>query len=155
MSSALELARAAVDEAQAEARDRLGTAIVCREGCSRCCTADVQASPAEVEDLHSRLTAVQRERVLGLAQLARQQAANLSLTRCPFLDSEGRCEVYSQRPLSCRGRLVLSPAAWCSVDSHRHDSVISVSEVSAVALRERLTLGRSARLLVLRLAELG
>ena len=90
-----------------------GVQVVCRAGCSLCCSlrVDVLAheillvahylranfSPPMLSDLKARLHA-HAARVLPLTPFA-HATQNIA---CPLLADDGRCSVYAVRPLSCR-----------------------------------------------------
>ncbi|MDT8440927.1 MAG: YkgJ family cysteine cluster protein [Desulfuromonadales bacterium] len=100
----------------------------CRPGCAACCRLAVHCSLAEAVAVAAGLDAA-RERILsayvdrllaaapGLADLASYLRAHCrGLGPCPFLASDGRCDIYAVRPLSCRALLSTRPAAWCAIE---------------------------------------
>lgn len=110
-----------------EFRD-LGKKVHCLKGCSGCCTMAVHATYPEASAAARDLSAKQHEQ-LGLyiqrLQKALPNLANLKsylkshrqeIGPCPFLDDQGACTIYRERPLSCRSLLSTRPAAWCTAD---------------------------------------
>jgi Fe-S-cluster containining protein len=121
-----------------------GKSISCKRGCSACCSQLVPISPAEAHALQAVVDALpeaRRARVLarfedagrridasGLASRLRapvweddeQGYVALALAYfklgipCPFLDDEGACSIYLDRPVICREFLVTSPAERCT-----------------------------------------
>jgi Fe-S-cluster containining protein len=102
--------------------------IYCCEGCSGCCQLAVHAAYPEVVPVAEGLSEKQENNLA--AYIKRLKAALPEITSlktylkshrqkigpCPFLDTRGRCSIYSLRPLSCRALLSTRPAAWCTVD---------------------------------------
>lgn len=121
-----------------------GKSISCRRGCSACCSQLVPISPAEAHAIQAVVDALPdaaRARVLsrfeeagrrieasGLAARLRapvwdsDQEGYVALALayfklgipCPFLDDEGACSIYLDRPVICREFLVTSPAERCA-----------------------------------------
>lgn len=83
-----------------------GGTIACEPGCDHCCrTLPVSASPIEVFALIHRLRDSGDLDAAFEARLASLSPAPLpleALPPCPLL-ADGRCMVYSSRPLACRG----------------------------------------------------
>ena len=91
---------------------------VCCEGCSACCYLHVVASPMEILAIATLIRMEWPTERIGelksrirkhIAATERMDASTRRQVRipCPLLTS-GRCDVYSMRPLSCRG--------WNSLD---------------------------------------
>ena len=89
------------------------SSVVCREGCSWCCYQYVSVTPPEALTLAAWLTerCTPEEREAWIVQIRERavQAQSKSVGRyrlakipCAFLQ-DGRCTVYDQRPLLCRG----------------------------------------------------
>jgi len=109
-------------------REAAGRRIFCAAGCSNCCTLFVQSTLIEALIVAAGLTAPQvlslenyvlrqRETLTGASDfltILRQQRQVIG--PCPFLDNDGCCSIYAQRPLACRALLSTKPAEWCSVD---------------------------------------
>ncbi|WP_303722072.1 YkgJ family cysteine cluster protein [Malonomonas rubra] len=104
------------------------TTIYCAKGCSNCCSLSVNCSFPEAAAIAQSLTSEQRQyladKLPTLHQICRQ-AENLKLFLrlfrnrlggCSFLDKEGRCSIYPQRPFSCRSLLSTRNSNWCAVD---------------------------------------
>jgi Fe-S-cluster containining protein len=137
------LAETLIDRAVARVEAE-GKSISCRRGCSACCQQLVPISPAEAHALRAVVDALpedRRARVLSrfedatrrieasaLAGRLRARTWNdddeaytalaLAYFRlgipCPFLDDEGACSIYLDRPVICREFLVTSPAERCA-----------------------------------------
>jgi len=105
-----------------------GGRIFCRRGCRNCCNLAVRCTLGEAllvaETLPPDFDAALEDyvgrarRELGAAD---GLTAFLRLHRrlvglCPFLDAEGACAVYPERPFACRSLLSTRPAEWCAVD---------------------------------------
>lgn len=112
-AAAGELADAAWAEARPVVEARKPTDFACAAGCAWCCYQQVAVAPAEaiaiarhvtstfpppaLTALKTRLAALDaRTRGLGVADRARLK------TPCAFLE-DGRCTIYTVRPLRCRG----------------------------------------------------
>lgn len=97
--------------------------IACAEGCDHCCHQIVGATLPEVLVIYGKireLPAEQRRERISRVQQSRARAEGLSPAQryseehpCPLLQ-EGRCSVYSFRPLSCRGVHSLNAGACSS-----------------------------------------
>lgn len=105
-----------------------GRNVFCRIGCTNCCSMAVHASFPEAIliakhlscEMVSRLTAYLGRLQQNLPEIA-DVKDYLAIHRnriqpCPFLSAQDRCEIYQNRPFSCRALLSTRPAAWCAVD---------------------------------------
>lgn len=105
-----------------------GRRIFCSSGCSNCCTLFVQATLVEALIVAEELDADQfrqlEEYILRQREIFANENDFLVILRkqrstvgpCPFLDKNGCCSIYSQRPLACRALLSTKPSDWCGVD---------------------------------------
>jgi uncharacterized protein len=81
------------DEVDAESHrleDVHGARLKCRRGCSQCCVDDLTVFEVEatrIRTKHAELLATQQPHPLGM---------------CAFLDAEGACRIYNDRPYVCR-----------------------------------------------------
>ncbi|WP_437637275.1 YkgJ family cysteine cluster protein [Sorangium sp. So ce854] len=89
---------AKVDVFFARASARHGARMACHTGCSDCCRRRFSVTSIEADAL--------REAVAALPEADRSALAARALAGdpgvCPALDGEGRCAVYTARPLICR-----------------------------------------------------
>jgi len=102
----------------------------CRRGCFFCCFGWVEASLGEAERVLQAASPAIRERARRegerRARLLRRAKNDprlperhfLSRTPCPFL-AGGRCAVYEERPLACRGVLTDLEPAYCAPGANR------------------------------------
>lgn len=79
-----------VDEAVRPLEARLGGRLRCKQGCSGCCVDDLSVFEVEAERIR---------RAHG--ELLRTQAPHPE-GACAFLDAEGGCRIYFDRPYVCR-----------------------------------------------------
>lgn len=105
-----------------------GGRIFCGEGCSNCCTLTVNCTFPEALRVSASLTPRQTDRVREHAErllLHVQEAVDLKsylrihrqkIGRCPFLDDAGSCNIYRERPFSCRALLSTKESRWCGLD---------------------------------------
>lgn len=96
--------------------------VTCRNGCAHCCKMTVAITGHEAKQL------LQVARAKGLpidtARLERQSAYAEQTWQlqpeedraCLFLGSDNTCQVYEDRPLSCRKYFVVSPPELCNID---------------------------------------
>ena len=87
-----------------------GDRLQCRRGCSMCCVDGIEVSPVEAENIrahHGRLLAEAEPHAEGM---------------CAFLDAEGACRIYAQRPYVCRSQGL--PLRWID-----HDDAGAVTEL--------------------------
>jgi uncharacterized protein len=95
--------------------------VSCRKGCCGCCHYEVEVTSDEAALLADLVHAgcdIDRARLK--TQAAREQRSPKWLeymsvdNRCVFLDTDGACRVYANRPASCRKRVVTSPPEACT-----------------------------------------
>ena len=87
------------------ARNHSGSEIKCGAGCSECCSS---VFPAEITRVEA---AVIREHVATLTEQARLALAATVRAHpwakegepCPALGTDGHCQIYAARPMTCRG----------------------------------------------------
>lgn len=109
-------------------RAAAGRPMFCAAGCSSCCTLFVKATLIEALLVAAGLDAPQVYKLQEYVLRQRDNLADVSdfltvlrkhrttIGPCPFLDNNGCCSIYAQRPLACRALLSTKPAEWCSVD---------------------------------------
>ncbi len=132
LDSVLEQHRRRLDLACAAAVEQVGatwSTIYCAKGCANCCTLAVNCAFAEARVIAAGLNESQQqligERAAWLMQLNKDATDLKDFLRryrsesggCPFLDPATQsCQIYAERPLTCRALLSTRPAAWCGVD---------------------------------------
>lgn len=102
--------------------------IFCGKGCRECCNLTVNCTFTEALCVAERVTDGQeanlREYVARLRAHIHEATDLKSYLRmhrqkigfCPFLDEEGACGVYEERPFSCRSLLATKESRWCGAD---------------------------------------
>jgi hypothetical protein len=93
----------------------------CRMGCAHCCHTTVLVSPDEVQLLGEKIESgevkIDMERLEKQAQFVGGELdwwkSAKELTRCVFLGADNTCQVYADRPISCRKYYVGSPPIDC------------------------------------------
>ena len=75
-----------------------GPFVACKKGCASCCHMNVSITKAEAERL-AKASGKSMARIAAAPRHARDKFAGKP---CPFLDSQGACSIYVDRPLSCR-----------------------------------------------------
>jgi 16S rRNA (cytosine967-C5)-methyltransferase len=96
--SALDAFRARVDARAAGLAARHAQRLQCRRGCSACCLDDITVFTVEADVIRERH-----------AELLRNEAPRAA-GACAFLDAEGACRIYENRPYVCRTHGL--PIAW-------------------------------------------
>ena len=110
------------------ARDkRIG--IFCEKGCSNCCTLAVNCSFPEALAIAQTLNNAQQlalKATIPLLQEVSLQAEKFKdflqqyrqrVEGCPWLENEhGYCQIYQQRPFSCRSLISTRNSSWCGID---------------------------------------
>lgn len=100
-------------------KPELAAAVRCRSGCAHCCRIWVAITQDEAELLAERVrrdAACDRTRLQvqqGLREPGDFAALPLDQARCAFLDANGRCGVYADRPAACRSLRVTSDPELC------------------------------------------
>ncbi|CAM3344103.1 Zinc-or iron-chelating protein [Paracidovorax anthurii] len=72
--------------------------VACHKGCAACCHMNVSITAVEAE----RLARASGRRKTPLVSTVDHALDEFSGRPCPFLDGQGDCSVYEDRPLSCR-----------------------------------------------------
>lgn len=136
--------------------------VSCRKGCSACCHMEVEVTSYEADILAKRVEngfSIDRERLFKQSQRGLQDKAwsagiKLPESRCVFLNSEGACGVYEDRPAMCRRHSVTSPAKNCET----LDAPITIRYfpkvdliISAANEDPNMEIGPLAKMLALRL----
>lgn len=108
-----------MDQALEPAKD---AKVRCFRGCSGCCHYEVEITGDEAAVLASCVAqGIEIDGDRLAAQASRQRRGKEwgkvmdPSNRCVFLDKDGSCRVYSDRPMACRRNLVTSPAIACSI----------------------------------------
>lgn len=120
----------------------------CKMGCSGCCHTQVSVTSDEAQLLIHRIESgveidIERLNKQMKAQDSAEEFYKLSYEerRCVFLDHEGGCKVYEDRPSVCRTNAVLGEASQCDtsegpkatrlVKTAKADMVIYASYINA------------------------
>ncbi len=105
-----------------------GGRVFCGKGCRECCNLTVNCTFTEALCVAENLSEHQAARVRGHVDLLRRRIheatdlkAYLRLHRrqigfCPFLEGDGSCGIYGERPYSCRSLLATKESRWCGAD---------------------------------------
>jgi Fe-S-cluster containining protein len=93
----------------------------CKKGCSGCCHTEVSVTDDEAELLSNRIkNGINIDYVrLHTQKLAIKNGQNFysipfQMRACIFLNEDGHCKVYSDRPAVCRTNAVLGTSEQCS-----------------------------------------
>jgi Fe-S-cluster containining protein len=97
MSRYRELA-AKVDAFFDRVQARHGEYINCNSGCHHCCHVSLSITAVEADAIRAEVAGWTAERKHALTA----NLAHASASRCAALDDNGRCLVYSARPIVCR-----------------------------------------------------
>lgn len=135
--------------------------ITCRKGCAHCCSQIVSCSAIEA----ALLVQVARKKNMALdtAKLQRQSGRNdatwLEQTAedraCIFLGADNLCQVYEDRPASCRKYFAISEPSLCDISANRGGDVQVWFDVySEILTSAMFTAGQVGFLPDLLLAEL-
>ncbi len=98
--------------------------ISCKKGCTACCHTQVSVSHDEAELLSNKILSgsilIDIDRLANQAQTGDDSTKWYKLDyqsrQCVFLDSEGSCSVYADRPSVCRSNYSISDASFCSTE---------------------------------------
>lgn len=85
---------ARIDSLFAEIKGRHAQEFHCQLGCHSCCKPGLTVNSLEAENIKTAI-AGRAEELLQKEKAARKD-------RCPFLASDGGCEIYEARPVVCR-----------------------------------------------------
>ena len=105
-SSSLPLLRVLHDEVDVESHriaDGHGVRLHCRRGCSQCCVDELTVFDIEAERIRQKYP-----------QLLAQESPH-PRGMCAFLDGEGACRIYPDRPYVCRTQGL--PLRWLDEDA--------------------------------------
>lgn len=103
--------------------------IRCGQGCTHCCRQIVACSPPEAELI--KRTVKQKQIPVDYDRLHRQMGKNdqswleqpVEDRACVFLGANGLCQIYDQRPASCRKYFAISPPELCNIDRYPSQEV--------------------------------
>ncbi|MFP6645709.1 MAG: YkgJ family cysteine cluster protein [Candidatus Latescibacterota bacterium] len=93
-----------------------GERLVCRRGCSMCCVDDITVVAVEAENIRSHH-----------AQLLRDGTPH-EVGMCAFLDAEGACRIYPQRPYVCRSQG--APLRW--TDHDEEGNIVELRDICSL-----------------------
>ncbi|PTL80707.1 YkgJ family cysteine cluster protein [Vitiosangium sp. GDMCC 1.1324] len=89
---------AKVDTFFTRVQSRHGSAMQCKAGCTACCHVRLSVTALEASVIREGLAGLPEEERVRLAHRAKQGAPGA----CPALEADGRCAIYTWRPLVCR-----------------------------------------------------
>lgn len=110
----------------AEIAEGADIAVSCAKGCSACCHMEVEVTSYEADVLKYLIEeglSIDRSRLQQQSQRELQDPAwregmNNETNKCVFLNHQGECRVYENRPVMCRRHSVTSLAEFCkSIES--------------------------------------
>ena len=120
ISSQLRALHDEVDARVAELEARHAGRLQCGRGCSGCCVDDITVFEVEAER-------IRRAHPQLLADAAPHPAG-----ACAFLDGEGACRVYADRPYVCRTQGL--PLRWLEEDAARGDEIVERRDICPLNL---------------------
>ena len=107
----------------------LAQQITCRKGCAHCCHINVSVTPEEADLLLevglAKGLSIDPKRLLKQIHWKdedwlQQPRAD---ARCVFLGDDNTCQVYEDRPLSCRKYFVVTEPELCNIEKHPGEKV--------------------------------
>lgn len=119
--SGMARARLLHEQVEIEVAQGAGMEVSCKKGCSACCHMEVEVTNYEAEILVNLLKnghAVDQKRLYQQSMRNPQDprwkdGLRNPENRCVFLNAEGACSIYEDRPVMCRRHSVTSPAKSC------------------------------------------
>lgn len=102
-----------IDQLAAEIAVGHGVRLQCRRGCCQCCVDDLTVFEIEAENIR-----------LAHASLLVQQEPH-PRGACAFLDSEGGCRIYADRPYVCRTQGL--PLRW--IDEGQNGDLVELRDI--------------------------
>jgi len=109
-----------IDRAVAPLEQRHADRLQCRRGCSACCVDEITVFEVEAERIrahHQELLASGRPHPPGA---------------CAFLDAEGGCRIYADRPYVCRTQGL--PLRWREENGQELRDICELNEVEEMPL---------------------
>lgn len=102
-----------VDQEAERIADRHGPRLKCQRGCCQCCVDDLTVFEVEAENIRLK------NPVLLLQGAPHHQGA------CAFLDAEGGCRIYADRPYVCRTQGL--PLRW--IDERADGELVELRDI--------------------------
>lgn len=135
----------------------------CKKGCSACCHTQVSVTRDEAKLLATKVeegVEIDLNRLLlqaGAKNTAKDYfALSYEQRKCVFLDEEGACQIYADRPSVCRTNVVLGSAEQCDTkDEIKPTRLVKTQEADLVIYSAYLHSEDSGTLSYMLAKELG
>ncbi len=104
--------------------------VPCKSGCTACCHTQVSVTDDEADLLADNIAngvAINYERLAIQAAAGNDSSAFYKIPyqdrKCVFLDENGACKVYKDRPSVCRTNAVVGEASQCATDNGPQEAI--------------------------------
>ena len=111
--TSLQILYGEVDYRASQIAEGHGARLQCRRGCSQCCVDDLAVFEIEAENI----------RLAHAALLAQQEPHPQGA--CAFLDTDGACRIYADRPYVCRTQGL--PLRW--IDEGHNGELVELRDI--------------------------
>lgn len=120
MSAEYEALLAKVETFVAATSARRRADLRCQKGCEACCHVSLSVGPVEADAVRAGLRLLPAEVRERVRRRGERDDMNRE-PRCVFLDDDGSCAIYEQRPLVCRsqGQALRYPAGFVPEEAIR------------------------------------
>ena len=112
---------------------KAGVPITCKAGCGGCCHVKVSCTKQEVKHIISLGVDIDMDKLQNQVKDWDSSDKN-----CVFL-KQGNCSIHYNKPLTCVGHLVNSPAENCAINSGKPVNMIRIKKIENIITKRKGT----------------
>jgi len=112
--------------------------VACGKGCSACCKMNVDITLDEAEYLlafaKEKHISIDWDKADRQHQITEWKLLSEADRECLFLDSDGECKIYENRPMVCRKLMVIDTAEFCDIHKYPGHELGRINSIEAEAM---------------------